>query len=55
MELNDAMYIIAAFSPDSNNKEIWQEKGKEALTRMAEQVDGIVSALDHQAEEASFH
>lgn len=55
LELNDAMHILAAFSPDSKNKEAMQGKGEEALVRMGEQVDGIIEALDHQAEEASFH
>ena len=53
-ELNDAMHILAAFSPDSKNKEGMQKKGKEALERMSAQVDRIVENIDNCGE-ATFH
>lgn len=54
IELNDAMHIIAAFSPNSKIKESMQEKGKEALERMSAQVDRVVENIDNCGE-ATFH
>ena len=54
MELNDAMHILAAFSPASKSKEAYKEKGEAALQRMEAQVDKIVENIDNCGE-AIFH
>ena len=53
MELNDAMAIVAAFSPDAKN-DFMKEQGIAALKRMEKQVDDAVDALS-SSEEQKFY
>jgi len=53
MELNDAMAIVAAFSPSARNN-FMKEKGEAALKRMEKQIDYIVEAMS-SSEEQTFH
>jgi len=53
MELNNAMAIVAAFSPTAKN-DFMKKKGEEALERMEAQVDRIVENIDNCGE-ATFH
>lgn len=55
MTLNDAMLIVAAFSPNSKCCDgRMVGKAKEAVGRMETQVDHIVEGLDNEAE-GKFH
>lgn len=53
MTLNDAMHILGAFCPDSQNKEALKEKGEAAIMKMAGEIDKILEGLDNTAKNNS--
>lgn len=53
MTLNDAMHILGAFCPDSQNKEALKEQGEAAIMKMAAEIDKILEGLDNTAENNS--
>lgn len=52
MELIEAMHLVAAFSPDSENKSLGTiQRGEAVLDKIAEQVDNIITVLEGQVKQ----